>query len=704
MKPSQIDKTLPLLADLSFALYLITEVLFEHSMLSQLCMLLFFAVVILYCIRRKRLFFSWWIAASALVILWGVIVSFGWASDRAVSLDMTKTLVVNAVFFFFLFQYLLLQGDMRRYITAFVLSISLLSAYALIREIPFDFENVRVGIAAGINPNWLGMLAAIALSLTLVLVKQKGPLWLLTFLPLVPMVVFSESVKAMALAALLFVVVYLIVYPKRWWLKLLGLLVIGATAFYFLIFQENNISNGLFHRLQIVAHYTIMGWGRADSVMARDSLITVAMDAFRLRPITGYGLGCFRFLEGAGGTYSHNNFTEVLVSGGAVFFTLYYLPQLIALALSSRTLARQKRTGMLSQDVAARAGIGVFMALVVAQIIMDYGMVSYFDRTAAVYFILLVAAERIGRNRASDGERFFTFLKNPRILFIWLAERGFFRKMDDETYLKRFYRARFGKELHLNPPVTMNEKIQWLKLHDRDEAHVRLVDKVSVRDYVADKVGAAVLVEQLGVWNRAEEIDFDLLPERFVLKCTHNSGGVIVCPDKSKLDRAGAVKKLAAQLKKNYYDNGREWLYKNVTPRVVAEAFIGSADGTLPDDYKFFCFDGVARAICVCTNRSGKHADYFFFNRDFQRLPVNEATANLPEDFVFPKPARYEEMLRVAEALSNGIKHVRVDLYDTEQGVRFGELTFFDQSGFADDYVGDGDRIMGEFLKLEEQA
>ena len=667
-------------------------------------MLLFFGVVILYCIRKRKVFFSWWMAASALVILWGVIVSFGWASDRTASLDMTKTLVVNAVFFFILFQYLLLQGDMRRYMAAFVASVALLSAYAIIRELPFDLEAVRAGIAAGVNPNWLGMLAAIALALTLVLTKHKSKLWLLAMIPLIPMVVFSKSVKAMALAALLFVIVYLIVYPKRWWLKLLALLAIGATAFYFLIFQENSISNGLFHRLQIVAHYTIMGWGRADSVMARDSLITVAMDAFRLRPIGGYGLSCFRFLEGAGGTYSHNNFTEVLVSGGVVLFALYYLPQLAALALAFRTQMRKKRAEDYAADAAARACIGVFMTLVVAQIIMDYGMVSYFDRTAAVYFILLVAAERIGRNRASDGERFFTFLKNPRIVFIWLAERGFFRKMDDEAYLKRFYRARFGKELHLNPPVTMNEKIQWLKLHDRDEAHARLVDKVAVRDYVAGKVGSAVLVEQLGVWNRAEEIDFSALPERFVLKCTHNSGGVIVCPDKSKLDRAGTVKKLAAQLKKNYYDNGREWLYKNVTPRVVAEAFIGSADGTLPDDYKFFCFDGAVRAVCVCTNRSAKHADYFFFDRDFQRLPVNKATANLPESFVFPKPTRYDEMLRIAETLSSGIQHVRVDLYDTEQGVRFGELTFFDQSGFADDYVGDGDRIMGEFLKLEEQA
>ncbi|MEZ4510030.1 MAG: ATP-grasp fold amidoligase family protein [Eubacteriales bacterium] len=110
------------------------------------------------------------------------------------------------------------------------------------------------------------------------------------------------------------------------------------------------------------------------------------------------------------------------------------------------------------------------------------------------------------------------------------------------------------------------------------------------------------------------------------------------------------------------------------------------------------------RAVCVCTNRSEKHADYYFFDRDFVRLPVNEATANMPESLVIARPARYDDMIRIAEALAKGMRHVRVDLYDTESGIRFGELTFFDQSGFADDYVGDGDRIMGEFLKLEEQA
>ncbi len=691
------------MADAAFALYLLAEVAREHSLLSQICMLVFILVTVLYMIRRQKVFFSWWMAASLLVILWGCAGTFGWAIDRAVSLNMVKTLIVNAVFFFFLFQYLLLQRDMRRYMAAFALSISFLSVYALLREIPFNLEALRVGMATGINPNWLGMLAAVAAGYCVFLAKRKSAFWLFPLLVLLPVVVFSKSAKALTLAALVIVVIMLILYPKRWWLKMIILLAAGMFAVYFGLYKENPLSNGLLRRLHLVACYYIDGYALADSVIARNSLIETAMRLFHLKPLTGYGLACFQFLNEMG-TYSHNNYTELLVSGGVVFFALYYLPQLAALVASAAAAAKIRRAGVLAADVAQRACIGAFIALLIVQIVMDYGMVSYFDRTAAVYLVLLVAASRIGWDRASDGERFFTFLKNPRILFIWLAERGWFRGMDDEAYLKRFYRARFGKELRLNPPETMNEKVQWLKLHDRDEGHARLVDKVAVREYVTQKVGAGILVELLGVWEKAEKIDFDALPEKFVLKCTHNSGGVIVCTDKTKFNRKNAVKKLREQLGKNYYWQGREWLYKNVPPRVMAEAFIGGDDGILPDDYKFFCFDGAVRAVCVCKNRSGKHAEYYFFDRDFQRLPVNEATANMPAGLVIEKPARYDEMLRVAETLSTGIKHVRVDLYDTEQGVRFGELTFFDQSGFADDYVSDGDRVMGGFLKLEEQA
>lgn len=703
MKPLWIDKRLPLLSDLAFALYLATEVLLPHTAVSQLFMLLFFGVIALQVFRRKRLYFSWWILAGALVILWGVVVSFAWAIERSASLSMVKTLIINLVFFFVLLQYLLLQKSLQRYCIAFVAVVTAICAAALLLQPTTAQDYNRIGNAIGVNPNWIGMLSAVAMGFCLILAAQrKKALWLLPILILAPAMVLSKSTKGITLSAILFVVLILVLYPKYWYLKLLGLLAVGGVAFYFLIFQDNAISNGPFHRYQVIAHYMIMGWGSADTVLERNSLTTVAMEAFRARPITGWGVDCFRFLEGAEETYSHCNYTELLVSGGVPMFVLYYGAQLIAAVLAVRALWRTRAKR--AEQRRERAMVGAMMTLMLSQVAMDVGMVSYYDRTVAVFPVLLVAATRLLEARKDDGERLFGYLSHPRRLFVWLAEHGWFRKMNDETYLKRFYRARMGRELHLDPPVTMNEKIQWLKLHDRNPEHVRLVDKLAVRDYVSQQIGAEYLVDLLGSWQSANEIDFAKLPERFVLKCSHNSGGVLVCKDKAHFNNKAARKSLGRQLKQNYYAQGREWLYKDIPPRVLCEAFIGGADGSLPDDYKFFCFGGVARAVCVCTNRTEKHADYYFFDREFNRFPVNDATANLPTDFVFPKPARFEEMRTLAETLSVGMTHVRVDLYDTEAGIKFGELTFFDQSGFADDYVGDGDRIMGDFLTLETQA
>ena len=252
--------------------------------------------------------------------------------------------MINLVFFFFLFQYLLLQGDMHRFMRAFVTAIASVSLYALIREFPFDPEKVRLGIAANVNPNWLGMLAAVAAGFCLVLARKKRALWLLPLLVLLPVAVLSKSAKALALAALLLVAFYLILHPKRWWLKLAVLCVAGIAALYFLVFLDSPLSNGILHRQHVMLHYLADGSANADSIIARDSLMDVAMKFSRQRPLTGFGLGCFQFLDDMG-TYSHNNFTELLVSGGAVLVALYYLPQLLALALSARASANNRRTG-----------------------------------------------------------------------------------------------------------------------------------------------------------------------------------------------------------------------------------------------------------------------------------------------------------------------------------------------------------------------
>lgn len=693
-----------LLADAALFIYLFSEVAFEHSMVSRLGMLLFIGAVFALMFVKKKVFFSWWMAAYALVILWSTVVTFAWAIGRPESLDMLETLVINAVFFFFLFQYLVLRADMRRYMAMFVLAVTALTAYAFVFELSSGFVDVRFGLAVGINPNWMGMLAAIAFGLSLVLAKQKSWFWLLPNLLLLPAVLFSKSAKAASLCALLFVAIYLILYPKRWGLKLIALGALGTLALYLIVWRDNFLSNNMLHRLHTMLHYIIDGTGRAESIKDRNSLTHIAMEAFNNRPFTGWGLDCFRLLDGAESTYSHCNYTELLVSGGVPLLGLYYIPQLAALGFAGRSVRRTKKAACADECKRDGTLVGVFMVLLAAQIVMDAGMVSYHDRTAAVFFVLLVAAIRIWQNKPGDGEKFVEFVKNPRKVFSVLAKHGWFSHMNDETYLEKLYRARLGKKLNLNPPVTINEKIQWLKLHDRDPKHVQLVDKAAVRDFVAETVGGEYLVPLLGKWENPDDIDFEKLPERFVLKCTHNSGGVILCADKRCFDIASAKKKLRKLLKQDYYRLYREWLYKDVPRRVLAEEYIGAADGTPPDDYKFFCFDGIVRAICVCTNRSGKHADYYFFTPDFEPLPVNEATANMPKDAKVNKPERLDEMIALSEKLSAGMKHVRVDLYDTADGVRFGELTFFDQSGFADDYVGDGDRIMGEFITLEEQA
>ncbi len=693
-----------LLADAALFIYLFSEVAFEHSMVSRLGMLLFIGAVTVLMLVKKKIFFSWWMAAYALIILWSAAVTFVWAIGRSESLDMLKTLMINTFFFFFLFQYLVLQADMRRYSAMFVLAVTALITYSFVFELSSGFTDVRFGLAVGINPNWMGMLAAVAFGLSLVLAKQKSCFWLLPNLVLLPAVVLSKSMKAVALAALLFIGVFLILYPKRWKLKLAVLLVVLPGAAFLLLYWDNFLTNGVLHRYHAILNSALDGDWLEGSFRERDKLLNVAMEAFRGRPATGWGLDCFRLLDGAKGTYTHCNYTELLVSGGVPLLALYYVPQLAALGFAGRSIQRRKKDVCSDECKRDRTLASVFMVLLAAQIVMDAGMVSYYDRTAAVFFILLVAAVRILQNKPGDGETFVKFIQNPHKGFSVLAKHGWFSRMDDETYLKKLYRARLGKKLNLDPPVTINEKIQWLKLHDRNPEHVKLVDKAAVRDFVAETIGCEYLVPLLGKWENPDDIDFEKLPERFVLKCTHNSGGVILCADKRRLDIASAKKKLKKLLKQDYYKLYREWLYKDVPRCVLAEEYIGAADGTPPDDYKFFCFDGIVRAICVCTNRSGKHADYYFFTPEFEPLPVNEATVNMPKDATVKQPERLDEMIALSEKLSAGMKHVRVDLYDTADGVRFGEVTFFDQSGFADDYVGDGDRIMGEFITLEEQA
>lgn len=290
-------------------------------------------------------------------------------------------------------------------------------------------------------------------------------------------------------------------------------------------------------------------------------------------------------------------------------------------------------------------------------------------------------------------------IKNPWNIVILAGALGYLNWIPDRLYLCLMYRARLGKRLHLENPMTYNEKLQWLKLYDRNPAYSILVDKYLVRNYVSDMIGEDYLVPLLGVWDNPEEINFNDLPNQFVLKCNHDSGTVIICKNKGQFDTQKAVEILKKKMNRNFYQGGREWPYKNVKPRVLCEKYMVNGSDTGLRDYKIYCFDGVAKIILVVTGRYvNKTVNYDFFDRSFNWLDLEREhpRSNIKPD----KPKSFEKMLNIAEKLSSGMPEVRVDLYEIDGKVFFGEMTLFPGSGFIKSTPPKWDDVMGDWIRL----
>lgn len=289
------------------------------------------------------------------------------------------------------------------------------------------------------------------------------------------------------------------------------------------------------------------------------------------------------------------------------------------------------------------------------------------------------------------------YLKKPELLLYYLGMNGWFHRMPDETYLKMMYWAHFGKKLNLEDPQNFTEKLQWLKLHDRKPEYADMVDKCEVKNYVADRIGPEHIIPTLGVWDRFEDIDFNSLPDQFVLKCTHDSGGLVIVTDKQKLDIPSARKKLEKSLKRNYFYTGREWPYKNVKPRIIAEQYLSELNGLR--DYKFYCFSGKMKLLLVVQGRGTPNptGDHFDENGN----PLDLISGSFLRSACPPElPATFEKMKRIAETLSAGMTHLRVDLYEVDGKIYFGELTFFDGSGFDRLQPEGWEQKLGDMLVL----
>ena len=290
-------------------------------------------------------------------------------------------------------------------------------------------------------------------------------------------------------------------------------------------------------------------------------------------------------------------------------------------------------------------------------------------------------------------------LKNNRGEFMASIIQNFFTWLPDSIYLKLLFRFRMGKTLNLKNPKTFNEKLQWLKLYNRKPEYTTMVDKYAVKQYVANIIGEEYIIPTLGVWDKFEDIDFSSLPDQFVLKTTHGGGGggVVICRDKNSFNKEEAKSKLEASMRGDIYKSLREWPYKNVHKRIIAEKFMVDYSGELRD-FKFYCFDGVPKVLLVASNRFTSH-NYDYFDMDFNRLPITSVAGTNNYEIKEP-PSNFEKMKKLVSILSKDFSHVRIDLYNCNGDIYFGEMTFYDSSGFDDMNSNEWNSRFGSWITL----
>lgn len=291
------------------------------------------------------------------------------------------------------------------------------------------------------------------------------------------------------------------------------------------------------------------------------------------------------------------------------------------------------------------------------------------------------------------------YLKHPNEALMGIVTKYCGWIKSDKFIVKCLYRLAKGKRLNLENPQTFVEKIQWLKLYDRNPLYTTLVDKHLVKDYVAKILGDEYIIPTLGVYSHAEDIDWDKLPDQFVLKANHDSGSVIVCKDKKKLDKHKAIKKLNIALKKDSYKPYREWAYKNVNRCIIAEQYLEDESRSELKDYKIFCFNGVPKFIELDYSRFISGHKRIIYTTEWQRMDV-EYNKPTEKDQDFSRPESLEKMVEAARILSKDFPFVRADFYDVNGHLYFGELTFYPAGGFIWFKPESFDLEMGSWLNL----
>ena len=298
-------------------------------------------------------------------------------------------------------------------------------------------------------------------------------------------------------------------------------------------------------------------------------------------------------------------------------------------------------------------------------------------------------------------KKIIEYVKHPSYILLGL-DRMKLIKLNDAFYLKIIYYQTFNKKLDLSNPKTFNEKLQWLKLYDRNPEYTKMVDKYEVKKYVAEKIGEEYIIPSIGIYNSFDEINFNELPDQFVIKCTHDSGGIVICKDKSNFSIEEARKKINKCMKNNYYRSWREWPYKNVKPRIIIEKYMEDDKTKELRDYKFFCFNGKVKCYKIDLDRFVEHrANYYDDNNRLLKFGEKVFPPDFNRNVEIPKTI--EKMKELARQLSQDIPFVRVDFYDVDGKIYFGEITFFPGAGFEKFIPEEYDKVLGDLITLQKK-
>ena len=288
------------------------------------------------------------------------------------------------------------------------------------------------------------------------------------------------------------------------------------------------------------------------------------------------------------------------------------------------------------------------------------------------------------------------YIKNPKTIIVYLMNKGLFSFLPDKIYLQWKYKLIMNQKLDLNNPQTFNEKLQWLKLYDRKDIYTIMADKYAVREYVKNKIGEEYLIPLLGVYNNFDEINFEELPEKFVIKPNHTSGNVYICTDKNEINYKKLKKQINKWLKRKYYYLHREWPYKNIKPKIIIEEYLDDLSGDTKD-YKFEIFNGHLAYSFVCSDRHS-NLKFTFFDKNGKFMDITQD--NCPNDKNIKKPINYKKMIELSQKLAEETIELRVDFYEIGNKIYFGELTFYDSAGYGEFKPDVWDLKIGKMLKL----